>query len=589
MMVYLQYDIQTLFENSSLWFIIEVIVIIIIIIYQFKHYRKGYKNINLLRNIFKDRLYVKSGYIDREILDKENVTAEDIVLVNKDEITPSSGKNFVRFSVTKTSGTNDTIWRIKNAINTYLLSNYGAAVNFSIIKDIIDREVDLKDDEITQAIPTPLYLGLAATMVGIIFGLMSMSVLNGDKFALEISSLINGVRFAMISSLLGLSFTTHLSSFRYKDAKLEILSDKNEQISYLQAKLLPELIKAEDTGVSGLKASLDRFALVATNISDNVLIAANKTSENISMQQEVLTKIGNLDMQKISKVNLDLFNRLESNMSAFNKFSEYVLLMSQISDNLKEFASRTVNIDKIVTRIDDSLQKNSRLSEFLTLHFEKIESAGLAAGRAVDFSHSSIKSFIENLTRETEDILDQAKKSINSYNSQFSDAIEKLKNEIDNRISQLNQDASGNESKLTELYNEIGTKLDLITSKHLSELQTAYSNAIPQFRQLDQLEYLPKIQESFSANAANIKNDNNNNVNKLIDSVNQLNASLDYLKNRSENNAILNKLDLIEDQLKRRRNRSIGMISEKEKSENKPEVTFWKRIRKPFRFFTRKK
>jgi hypothetical protein len=223
------------------------------------------------------------------------------------------------------------------------------------------------------------------------------------------------------------------------------------------------------------------------------------------------------------------------------------------------------------------------------LHFEKIESAGLAAGRAVDFSHSSIKSFIENLTRETEDIMDQAKKSINSYNSQFSDAIEKLKNEIDNRISQLNQDASGNESKLTELYNEIGTKLDLITSKHLSELQTAYSNAIPQFRQLDQLEYLPKIQESFSANAANIKNDNNNNVNKLIDSVNQLNASLDYLKNRSENNAILNKLDSIEDQLKRRRNRSLGIIADKEKSENKPEVTFWKRIRKPFRFFTRKK
>ncbi|MGE5456809.1 MAG: hypothetical protein ACM3RX_00480, partial [Methanococcaceae archaeon] len=245
MMAYLQSDIQTLIQNYSPWFIIEVLVIIIIIIYQLKNYRKTYKNINLLKNIFSQRLYVKSGYLDREILNNEHITAEEIDLLKKDEILNSPGKNFVRFSVTETSGTNGTILRIRNAINTYLLSNYGAAVNFSIIKDIIDREVDLKDDEITQATPTPLYLGLAATMVGIIFGLMSMSVLNGDKFALEISSLISGVRVAMISSLIGLLFTTHLSSFRYKDAKKEILSDKNEQISYLQAKLLPELIKAE--------------------------------------------------------------------------------------------------------------------------------------------------------------------------------------------------------------------------------------------------------------------------------------------------------------------------------------------------------
>lgn len=587
-MVYLQFDVQSLFENYSLWLIVEVLVITLIIIYQLKHYLKGYKNIELLKNIFKDRLYVKSGYIDRDALDKDDVTAEKITLINKDEITHTPGKNFVRFSVTKTSGTNETIWRIKDAINTYLISNYGAAVNFSIIKDIIDREVDLKDDEITQAIPTPLYLGLAATMVGIIFGLMSMSVLNGDKFALEISSLISGVRVAMISSLIGLAFTTHLSSFRYKDAKKEILSDKNEQISYLQAKLLPELIKAEDTGVSGLKASLDRFALVATSISDNVLIAANKTAENIIRQEEVITKIGNLDMQKISKVNLDLFNRLESNMSAFNKFSEYVLLMGQISDNLKEFASRTGNIDKIINQIDHSLEKNSRLSEFLTMHFEKIESAGLAAGKAVDFSHSSIKSFIENLTRETEDLLGQAKNTINSYNSQFSDAIEKLKNEINIRISLLNKDAAGNESKLAELYNEIGTKLDLVTSRHLSELQAAYSDSLPHFRQLDQLAYLPRIEESFTANVAEIKNDNSNNINRLIDSINHLNASLDDLKNRSENNAILNKLDSIEGQLKRRSNR-VRLISDKAKGENKPGITFWKRIGQPLRIFTRKR
>jgi hypothetical protein len=158
---------------------------------------------------------------------------------------------------------------------------------------------------------------------------------------------------------------------------------------------LPELVKAEDTGVSGLKASLDRFARVATDISDNVLVAARKTGENILLQQEVVEKVANLDVLKISKTNLELFNRLESNMISFNKFSEYVALMSRISDNLKDFASRTSNIDSVVQQIDSSLQENKRLSQFLTSHFEKIEMAGLASLKAVDISDSHFKEAIE--------------------------------------------------------------------------------------------------------------------------------------------------------------------------------------------------
>ena len=155
--------------------------------------------------------------------------------------------------MTETSGTG-IIRRIKEDINLYLLNNYGAAVNFSIIKDIIDREVDVMDEEISNSLPTPLYLGLAATMVGIIFGLFAMPELDGQHFSEGIDALVNGVKLAMLGSLSGLACTTILSSFVYKNARRQISRDKNEQISYLQATLLPELVRAEDTGVSGLKA-----------------------------------------------------------------------------------------------------------------------------------------------------------------------------------------------------------------------------------------------------------------------------------------------------------------------------------------------
>lgn len=525
--------VQNSDQGLNFWFTIEIVLIVGVIIYQFYISMKVYKNIGQLKGIFRNRLNVVSGYIKRSDLNKKEKAIEDIVFteIEKDNAPDDllSDREKIRISITETSGSG-IIQRIREDINLYLLNNYGAAVNFSIIKDIIDREVDIKDEELTNSIPTPLYLGLAATMIGIIFGLFAMPEANGQHFSEGIDALVNGVKLAMFGSLSGLACTTILSSFVYKNAKRKISQDKNAQISYLQAKLLPELVKAEDTGVSGLKASLDRFARVATDISDKVLTAANQTRENIILQQEVIEKVGNLDVLKISKTNLELFNRLESNMITFNKFSEYISLMSQISDNLKDFASRTKNIDNVVNQIDLSLQENNRLSRFLTSHFEKIETSGLAALKAVDLSDSHFKEAIEKLREETDNCLNQAFRAVNDSSSHFSGAIEKLKEEIDNRISHLNQGASDNESKLTEIYNDISARLASVTSQHISEFQTAYSNAIPHFDLLNNLQLLPKIQEQVSASLSDMQNELNLNSARLIEAVNQLNNSLTNIK-----------------------------------------------------------
>jgi len=518
-------------QEYGVWFTIEIVLIIGVIIYQFYISGRIYKNINQLKEIFRNRLSVISGYIERSNLNKKETAIKDIVFTDSEKDTSSDDKlhdrKTVRISITDTSGTG-IIQTIKEDINLYLLNNYGAAVNFSIIKDIIDREVDVKDEEISNSLPTPLYLGLAATMIGIIFGLFAMPESNGQHFAEGIDALINGVKLAMLGSLSGLACTTILSSVIYKNAKRQISRDKNEQISYLQATLLPELIKSEDTGVSGLKASLDRFARVAADISDNVLVAVNKTSENILLQQEVIDKVANLDVLKISETNLELFNRLESNMSAFNKFSEYVSLMSQISDNLKDFASRTKNIDNVINQIDLTLQENDRLSRFLTSHFEKIETSGFAALKAVDLSDAHFREAIEKLKVETDNCLDQAFRAVNESASHFSGAIEKLKEEIDSRISRLNQNASASESKLAEIYDEIGVKMASVTSEHISQLQTAYSNAIPRFDQLNNLQILPIIQEQLSDGISQLQNNT-----KLVEAINQLKASLITKKSRT--------------------------------------------------------
>ena len=63
-------------------------------------------------------------------------------------------------------------------------------------------------------------------------------------------------------------------------------------------------------------------------------------------------------------------------MEAFNEFSEYLSSMKDISTNLKEFASRTMDVDAIANQILATSKESKELTKFLTSHFDKIELSG---------------------------------------------------------------------------------------------------------------------------------------------------------------------------------------------------------------------
>ncbi|MFW6272252.1 MAG: hypothetical protein ACOC2U_00515 [bacterium] len=447
----------------NLWHKIEIAIIIGVIIYQLIHTFNDYLQISKLKNIFSYKLFLRKGFIEKAEIGSVNFESADFNYlddINMDEETFDRviGDDNVKLSLVDTEGRNDVITNMKIAINTYLINNYGAAVNFSIIKDIVDREIEVKDEEITQSVTLPLYLGLAATMVGIIFGLFSMPVLSPGS-SLDVNALIGGVKIAMIGSLSGLVCTIYLSSFAYKEAKRLVQQHKNEQLNYLQATLLPELVKAEDTGVAGLKASLDRYARVATRISDNVLIAANQTGENLELQKDVMEKVDNMKVLKVSKWNLELFEKFEKNMEALDNFSTYISNMERISSQLLDFANRTSDIDKIIQGINDTLVESRHLMRFLSTHFEKIENTG-----------------------------DAALKSVGIVESHFEEAIDALKERTEEMINNLYKTSGSHESKLESIYKDIETNLNSITTQYVDAFKEAYADAIPKFNQLDKLE-----------------------------------------------------------------------------------------------------
>lgn len=487
-------------QNIKFWHTVEIVIITGVIIYQLIHSTSVYNNISSLKNIFSFKLFLRTGFIEKAKIgkvdfDSDDIHYEDNLNLDEESLSEIATGDILKVSLVDTEGQNEIVTTITTAINTYLINNYGAAVNFSIIKDIVDREIDVKDEEITQSVTLPLYLGLAATMIGIIFGLFSMPELDGDGFSKGVNALIGGVKIAMIGSLSGLACTTYLSSFSYKKAKRIVQKDKNKQLTYLQAKLLPELIKAEDTGVSGLKASLDRFARVATDISNNVLIAANQTGENLELQRDVMEKVENMKVLKVSKWNLELFEKMESNMEAFNQFSTYISTMERITSQLLDFGNKTSDVNRIINGIDSTLDQSRELTRFLSSHLEKIENSG-----------------------------DAALKSVGIVESHFEEAIKSLKERTEEMISQLYKSAGNHEGKLESIYKEIENNLNSITSQYVDTFQEAYSDSIPKFNQLDNLELIKEINNSIN----NIRND------QVL--INKLNSIEENLKKRSTRN-----------------------------------------------------
>lgn len=447
------------------WHSIEIVIIAGVIFFQLAKSISIIAKIDELKSIFKSNLAVVSGKIKRENLGKIEALKDGPVFEEETEDSFFSFDNdkYVNVSLVSTQGNNRTIQNIKKALNKYLIHNYGAAVNFSIIKDIVDREVELLDDEINQSLSLPLYLGLAATMLGIIFGLLSMPSLEGQAFIEGINSLVEGVKVAMTASLVGLLLTTFLSSYFYKNANSVVQRDKNDQLSYLQSTLLPELVKAEDTGVSGLKASLDKFARKATSITNNVLKASNKTEETLQKQYEIVSKVENYDVSKISRVNIEMFDRFEKSMKAFNDFGVQLEKIGQITSQLGTFVERTADTERVIKGIESTINKSDELTRYLNSHFVKIEQVGNLALKAVGDSERH-----------------------------FSDSIEGLRAQTTARINELNKSSGDHEAGLKQMYSQIREDLNAVTTTYVKEFSEAYQGSIPKF---DQLAHLEKINE----------------------------------------------------------------------------------------------
>jgi hypothetical protein len=354
------------------------------------------------------------------------------------------------------------------SINTYLEKNRGATADFTLIKDMVDRHVSVMDEQITNQLQVPLYLGLVGTMIGIIAGLFAMPTdFESEIFTSSIGILISGVKIAMIAALVGLVLTIISSTLLYKKAQSKLEGDKNRFYSFLQANLLPVLNQNANTGFAQLHRNLEGFNSTFQSNLERFDGFMNRMTETSEAQTELVRVISQTDMLTVTDRVISVLDRLKTNAVSIEKFDSYLSNINsfvgsanELNRNISLQLQRTNEITDIASSIKESTHGNARVMELVKSELTEIEGRKLIMASAVQSVDTTLSNSLTQLKKLTEEKI----KLIEEIAIKESDRIDGI----------MRQDRHGTLSELKNLstLSELGSENSLVLSSLVSEVKS---------------------------------------------------------------------------------------------------------------------
>ena len=376
---------------------------------------------------------------------------------------------------------------ILKSINNYLLRNKGAISDFMLVKDIVDRNIDKTDDQITSSIPTPLYLGLMGTMLGIIGGLYFMptiaapvsgSLESADPIS-GIDSLLDGVKIAMIASVVGLLLTV-ISNVVFLSVRKSVENQKNDLFTFIQTELLPILSKNTASSIHTLQTNLLKFnSDFTTNMTQfsGIISAVKNTFDS---QLDVVEELKRIDVANIAKYNIDVMQQLKSSFRNLKDLSEYLLKTNSLLKNtevlnltLNKQLDKVGDISELVKRFDSHASHISDNSKYLASHFENFDEREQAINnRMIDYDRNTGK-MIDELSLSFQNRKDEFNKKDVEISSDFNKLFENLKS----KTEKVFDDESGNIKAIMSNVNDVKSDVDNLqgVSSELSGLKKSVS------------------------------------------------------------------------------------------------------------------
>lgn len=339
-------------KDNIQWLVIAVVIVIILV--QFRSFILTRRKIVDLSTLYKDacKLLLRHTVITKEDLTSKTslqTFLQDIPrrsqMTNGDEC---QGTNVALLVSEDEYFSNERFNTIINKTNEYLCKNTGTSADLSVLEAICDTQKDSLQEEIHNSINVPLYLGLAGTFIGIIFGLFGLDVSqlvdNSDGNMGTLQQLINGIICAMLASLLGLMMTVYNSAILFKQAVTVANEGQEEYMSFLRRELLPLLSNSMAASLNSLKGVLGHFVDKFGRNLDAYADSAELLNDNLERQHLVLQEINQLSLTKTANKIAATFMQLEHASDSLNVFQSYQEQLNSTISNVSGVVSRIENL-----------------------------------------------------------------------------------------------------------------------------------------------------------------------------------------------------------------------------------------------------
>ena len=432
-------------SNKDNWaLIIAGIVIVIIVIFQWRSFLSTRSIINYLHRFFPnaDSLIVKKYTLSSKTISDEKLLKE--FLKNpQDEEFDEYAEDLVEVAIIVSPQEANSLFKAMiNKTNVYLCKNIGTSAELSVMTDICERQLDTLEEEAHNSLNVPLFLGLAGTFTGIILGLVGVDF--KEIFAAEQTSnlvglqhLLYGVVVAMCASLMGLGLTVYNSAIAYKGAVSHSSNKKDEYYDFLRREIVPTLSNSMSQSLDSLRGVLGHFVDKFGRNLDAYADSAAMLNDNLEKQHLVLTEINKLGMTETAAKIAETFKSLKESASSLEVFKSYQTSLNstvkgmtgavtKMDDLIKEFDGFKAGLNAVVASQDEHARLQNEFKEAIETHFP----TG-AEGR--DVWRTEFNTLIEDakavtsqlstqLTQQTEHI-----KNFVNDNSTFFDSFQSVK------------------------------------------------------------------------------------------------------------------------------------------------------------------
>lgn len=478
---------------------IELTFIVVLILIQAIVFFVVKSKIKSLKNFFPsdiNKIQVKKVFVSKEQIESPEHLTSYISELDGDNYqlfeNSKDGESYELLIRTKSQRTNHSEFNnVITSTNFYLSRNQGSAADFNILKDICERNVDRIDNGIGNLINIPLYLGLAGTFAGIIYGLFNLkfepSTVNQaiSTISVEsISGLINGVMLAMIASLFGLVFTVINSALFYKPAAYKNETDKNNYYDFIQRELLPSLSVGMAGSLNSFKSILNFFIQkFGENIHD-YQDGARLLNENLKGQSEVLREINQLKIIQVSTKIAEIFKDLKDSSEGLTAYKEYqkelnknisssTTVVQELNSAISKYSEFNSNLNLISKQVASTFELQKQFKESLEVHFPTIPDHREVWRKAVDDFSQDVKgvySGLQNHFNESAELIKKFTENNSGFFNAQTDIHSSIKVFVENSELQNKQQIEL-QKEIRELRNDLreSNKSSLDLNKDLLE------------------------------------------------------------------------------------------------------------------------